>query len=783
MGTANRDRRIQASASPPSHRHEAPAVGTPAVGTPADAWLPLNDMTDGREWPVVWLSLALSLVIYVSLAIALARFIPGPDSPAGQLAAAEAAAEFLPDPQMAKNIRPEPLEKARYLLGLLCIPTLPTAFYLLGRRFMSRRWLDVLNGPGVLAARDLLFLAALLAWFITILRSSALPNTEGYLLVSFLLALVIVFRWRGLPRMSPVMSWCVIGAIAILGFLTQLVGENWLFRCPNLWHHLDILLAVVNQVAHGKTVLVDTTSQYGLLYPSVIAAALAPFGVSMTGMTVVFAMVVLLQSVLVFLAVARLPGMTPSWKAAFAVTYAGLAAPMLSSALFNAFDSLFYVNIRAEGDFVPVYFQFVPIRTIWFAFFVWFCSSDSRTARPWFVPLGYILAGASFLWNADTGLVILLAWTGMLIYTRLDSWSRDPVGLLRHAAIHAGALAATVAGSIAFYAAFTWLRCGEFPRFNELFFFQKIFYQAGFYMWPMPLWEFWQPIVALFVFTIAWCLRQAVRERIPAPAPWLFFIAAYGLGTFSYYQGRSMLQNLPTTFLPAALLSFFWARQGLAALSGLSLAEIRSSADLRLIAIKTLPVTVFCLCGFLNLCRSLPASVLYATDKAGAINARDMEPIWAAIRPHVEGKAVAILADPAAFMHTKTGSWSALPVASLIEVFLKSQLAEVQRSLEDPETVVVMQPELMPRWCQQLDLTAFKTLHQLPNGFVILQYDPAAAAGKPPGLPAPRAWRRRARPGTRRGRPDRRRCRAWARRPRQPRRRRRPVPQVPGRPV
>jgi hypothetical protein len=204
-------------------------------------------MTDGREWPVVWLSVALSLVIYVALAIALERFIPGPDSPAGQLAATEAAVEFLPGPEMAKSIRPEPLEKARYLLGLLCIPTLPTAFYLLGRRFVSRRWLNLLNGPGVLAARDLLFLAVLLAWFITILRSSAVPHAEGYLLVSLLLALVIVFRWRGLPGISPVMGWFVIGSLAILGFLTQFVGENWLFRCPNLWHHLDILLAVVNQ--------------------------------------------------------------------------------------------------------------------------------------------------------------------------------------------------------------------------------------------------------------------------------------------------------------------------------------------------------------------------------------------------------------------------------------------------------------------------------------------------------------------------------------------------------
>jgi hypothetical protein len=39
-----------------------------------------------------------------------------------------------------------------------------------------------------------------------------------------------------------------------------------------------------------------------------------------------------------------------------------------------------------------------------------------------------------------------------------------------------------------------------------------------------------------------------------------------------------------------------------------------------------------------------------------------------------------------------------------------------------------MHPKLMPDWCQRLDLAAFKETHRLPHGFVILQYDPAAAS-------------------------------------------------------
>jgi len=693
-----------------------------------DGNLPSMSDCGDREWPAVWLSIAVSLLIYVLLALALARFIPGPDTPLIRAAAAKAAAtEFVYHPELEQHIRPEPLEKARYLLGLLCIPTLPTFFYVVGRRFMRPEVFDFLNRPGPLAARDRLLAIILAVWLLVLLRFSQIPNSGGYLLVSLLIAIAIVFRWRDLPRMSAIMSWSIIGSLALLGFLTQCVGDNWFFRCHHFWHHLDIVLAVVNQVAHGKTILVDTTSQYGLLYPYAIAAALSPFGVSMPGMTVVFAVLILLQAVLLFLAFSRLPGMSPAWRAAFAISYAGLVAPGMGMALFGAPGSLFYVDIlQPDADFATVYFQIVPIRTIWFAVFVWLCSPGPFQTRRWFVPLGYVLAGVSLLWNTDTGLVILVAWTGMLVYSRLDDWRRNPVGLLRHTAIHLAALAGTLVGSLAFYAAFAWLRSGQLPRYNELLFFQRIFYQAGFYMRPMPLWEFWQPIMAVLALTIAWCMRQAIREQLPARAPWLFFIAAYGLGSFSYYQGRSLPQVLPAIFLPAFLLAFFWTRQGMSALTGHTLADIRRSADLRLVAISTVPFAVFCLCGLVNLCRSLPAAVLYSVNTTGTVDARRMDPLIAALRPIVAGKEVAFLTDPEAFVHTKTGSWSALPMASLSEVFLRSQVAHIQRSIEKPGTVLVLQPKPLPHWCQQLDLSSFTEKQQLPFGYTVLEYEKKA---------------------------------------------------------
>ncbi|MFM8805212.1 MAG: hypothetical protein ACKOK8_15125, partial [Planctomycetia bacterium] len=60
--------------------------------------------------------------------------------------------EFVP--AAAAAVMPEPLEKARYLLGLAIIPVVPTLLFLLGRKVVSERVLSALDSPAVLACRD-----------------------------------------------------------------------------------------------------------------------------------------------------------------------------------------------------------------------------------------------------------------------------------------------------------------------------------------------------------------------------------------------------------------------------------------------------------------------------------------------------------------------------------------------------------------------------------------------------------------------------------------------------
>jgi hypothetical protein len=82
---------------------------------------------------------------------------------------------------------------------------------------------------------------------------------------------------------------------------------------------------------------------------------------------------------------------------------------------------------------------------------------------------------------------------------------------------------------------------------------------------------------------------------------------------------------------------------------------------------------------------------------------------------------VAVLTDPAAYVHVKTGSWSALPVANTAEVFLESQLAEIESVVAEPGMLVVVQADLLPEWAKRLDLSEHKDVAEIPGGFRLLR--------------------------------------------------------------
>ncbi len=683
-------------------------------------WLPPPGSPS--DWPFVWASLAGAFAIYVALARWLAEVVGPPTVE---------AARFIPE--VVRFLQPEPLEKARYLAGLLCIPAIPTALYLGLRSAWSEagpaaaaRMRAFACDPAVLAWRDASLVAVIVIWLAWLAMNSTIPNVSALIVVAGVGGAAC---WIGRPvigRALGAAGWFIVPGLMLLAWWDQLLGENWFWADFNIWHHVDILLGAVNQVAHGKTVLVDTSSQYGILYPYVAAAFTAPFGLSVASLTAFFATLGLVQIVLVYVAIARLSSMTVAWRTGFLAVYCGLAVPMLAGALFNLPDTVFLPRDPHTFACVPVYYQYFPLRTFWPTVFIWFLPLALGARHRWMIPLGYMLAGVAFLWNADTGLLCLVAYAGACGYLALASAGRRPLAALGAATAHAGAAVATVVMALVVYAAGAWLRSGAVPDYGGLFRFQEIFYSAGFFMLPLPTWELWQPIIAIYAITVAWAMRRLVTGRATRRAAWMLFIAVYGLGAFSYYQGRSIDTFLPSSFPPAAILAFLWLHAATRRLPPPTQA-LWITPRLRSRAFVAATTGLFCMFGIVNLLRSLPMCLMYAVDFAGSGQAAETARLAAAFAPEMAGRPAVILAEPSAYLHVHTSSWSALPCASPTEVFLRSQVAEAQQVLDRGEVLVLFHPDGRPKWARWLDLRAFRAVREGPRGLTLLRHDDAPA--------------------------------------------------------
>ena len=695
--------------------HEVTVSGHPITDEPRPEAGRLPTPGSLADWPFVWASLLGGLAVYAGVVRWLADMVGPPTID---------VARFLPE--VVPFLQPEPLEKARYLAALVCAPTLPTVVYLGLRSAWNEagqeaaaRLRTFAADPVVQACRDAAMAFGVAIWLAWLGLKSEIPNAGLLLAIS---AVCIMAAWIGRQAVGRTLAAAggfVVPALLFLAWWDQLLGEDWFWLDFNIWHHVDILLGAVNQVAHGRTILVDTSSQYGLLYPYVAATVLAPFGVGVVSLAAWFATLGLLQIVFAYLAIARLPAMTSAWRVAFLAAYCGLAVPMLGGALFNLPDSICLPRDSHAFTCVPVYYQYFPLRTIWPTFFIWFVPLALAARNRWMMPLGYGLSGLAFLWNADTGLLCLVAYAGASGYLALARVALRPVAAVASAAAHAAAAVCAVGLALTAYAGFAWVRSGSLPDYAALFRFQEIFYSAGFFMLPMPVWELWQPIVAIHALTVAWAMRRLVTGMATRRSAWMLFIALYGLGAFSYYQGRSMASFLPSSFPPATILAFLWLHDAARRLPAAS-QRVLTDSRARSRALVAATVGLFCMFGVVNLLRSLPMCLMYAVDFAGSGRAAETARLAAAFAPALAGQPAVILAEPSTYFHVHAGSWSALPVASPTEVFLRSQVAEAQRVL-DGGVPLLVHPRGRPEWARHLDLSGYRPVQDYPGGFVLLE--------------------------------------------------------------
>ena len=609
-------------------------------------------------------ALGLSLAAYVGLALIL---MPPP------IATPPMADMFIPELRQA--LLPEPQEKFLYVFGLLCVPTLPILFYwALG--WCSRRLgtkLDWLESRPLLWIRDAGLLAGLIVWLFLLATGSEIPHIYRVLGAAIAVTPMLAFLLRRKWQWHRYVGYAVAALLLLFLSRLQIIGEDRWLSSLELGPHFDLPLGAINQTIHGRTALVDMTSQYGVLYPYVAALVLSPFQLTVQGVTLFFTFVTLLSLLFTYLAVARKIGGGSLATPLIFLSIIGLSYPYFCAGFFD-----FSVSCPIA------YYQGYPLRVVCGAFFIWFVSVYFARKNWWLLLAGYAAAGLSVLWNADTGVVVLIAWTGTNLFdalaTHLPNWRKTARALLLHCLLACLAVAAS-AGA---YNLFAWLRCGQWPKFEAYSQYQRIFYVSGYFMLPMNPCEFWQPVVLIHLVTIFRCMRRLLQRNADATTRWYWFIALYGLGIFSYYQGRSHVCCLTAVLYPAIMLAAFLAvdilRDGQ---NAGSLRQFRGQSS-RYAFAAALGCLLFPAAGLFSFCQTLPEAVEFAAGGRPCLPMMgNLEPLIQGLRQRI-GNSPAVFFSPIAnYLHVKTGSYSALPFASPQEIMLLDQVRQTQTVLDE----------------------------------------------------------------------------------------------------
>ena len=679
-------------------RHEQPAAAQQNENATA-----LATTDAGKQSMFGLASLALSVLIYVAIAWAVFQgYHPAPPD----------LTQFLPELRVL--VKPEPQERLCYLLGLACIVVLPTLFWAALARWDRLRPKDWawLQSPQMLLGRDVALAGGLVLWIIWLAIHTEMPVSRLRLGLAIpLLPAMIYFARQSMPS-NRCGAHVLAGVLLLLLTSLLVVDEAWYWKIWSVSHHFELLLGAVNQVHHGKTILVDTASQYGILYPYIAAMVLAPWELTVTHISLFFAAMSLLTFVLFYWMICEKVGYRSYWSLLFLIPFLAVTHPF--------FGSGWFVDAGFSAEYNWIYYQYHPLRVLCGAFFLGFVPWYFRHQKPWLMVFGYLASGFAVLWNMDTGMVVLLAWTGVLVFDRLALRPIAIGRLLAGIAVHISLFLLTLAGSFATYAIWARFRSGQFPQPDLFLKYQSIFYGAGFMMLPMRLWEWWQPVILIYVVTIADCLRRVIRGSGEARVRWYFFIAIYGLGIFSYYQGRSHICCLYHVLYPAMILAGFHLIDLLRHIPKRPPWTRFRDPEWRYAVIRLVACGLFVVVGFVHFVVCLPslmwdmpyendvAEQSATMDRANLDLRRYLESIpsenkcreWSVamerasldLRQYLKNSPCLILSPFSNYLHLKTGSYSALPFCSPSEVMLVDQLRDVQDAMEREDTqYVVMQ--------------------------------------------------------------------------------------------
>lgn len=294
--------------------------------------------------------------------------------------------------------------------------------------------------------------------------------------------------------------------------------------------HLDETFAVIN----GSTPLVDFTAQYGSLWPYLVAGSMLVFGKTLLVFSITMCTITVVALLAVFGVLRR--------AAQSSVAALVLFLPFLATSMFLILGTA--TNRYTFGS----YFATFPLRYAGPYFVAWLTARQlDRGERAVVWPI-FLVAGLSILNNVDYGVPALGAAIAAVIWTGGKPSSRSLLRLGLQ-------LAAGIAGAFVLVSALTLIRAGSLPQLHRLVEFARLYTVGGFADLPIAgvlgihLVIYLTYVAAIGTGTVLAVSRDANRVLTGM----LVWSGIFGLGSASYYVGRSHPESLVATFSVWAL--------------------------------------------------------------------------------------------------------------------------------------------------------------------------------------------------------------------------------------
>ena len=383
--------------------------------------------------------------------------------------------------------------------------------------------------------------------------------------------------------------------------IASLVDLAVIFGIAYLVAHLNYnygdysyFLGPMNDILHGKTLLVDSDSQYGLLqiYSVALLFKLGHIELSYANFAIINVIGYMVGYSLIYV-ILRV------WSRSQVASVVGLLVLVQQNYFVQVSCVLFYpqTGFLRFGLWIPLMLMLLIKSRL--------RLDRNPHLKSLFAWPELFLVSIAFFWGLDSGLYVLIAFVTSVVVDSINlgtSFKHRLFSLFRRVADLLLCVILTF-GVIVFY---TLIHAGKWPNWG-MFASDSILYASGFGMIPMPKIGLWWLLVGVYFLSVLYVLLRLFFFHSTKELDVLAFISAYGILQFIYYVGRSDPNNLHHVFIPAVLIScwFFSKTVGL----------VKSKLLLTKCRMIGAPVRAVAILGFILVILALSSLFLLGTGK------------------------------------------------------------------------------------------------------------------------------------------------------------------------